>query len=310
MAAISLPVMRPWAIALFLITCLGTASPAAPAPASQDSAETHLRDSVAFIRGHIGSSGPYWFLIDTGASRSALDSSVARSLALEAGASTRVEGSAGSVDAETVRLPELRLAGNVVARGLEPTVYDLGGSLAPQGAAIAGIIGFDLLKDVALIIEPRTGFVALASDPQPFLREGGQIVPFTLDNGIPRVRALINDAAVDLRLDTGASIGPGPTLFVNVTQAFFEQLRSAEPSLQPYTHFTASGTGGEIRLPVVRARSLRLGELNLGEPHLIVQPPTGYFSRPDAVGFLGTYSLQGSSRFIVDYPRRRLILYP
>ena len=313
--------MRLWQVHLIGVACLlaamamhsrpmnGAPDPT-PAAAGTEAAETHFRNSVAFIRGHIGDSGPYWFLIDTGASRSALDLSVARSLALENGSPTRVEGSAGTIDAETVRLPELRLAGNVVARAIEPTVYDLSGSLAPEGATIAGIIGYDLLKDFALTIEPRTGFVALASNPEPFLREGGQVVPFTLDNNIPRVRATIDGMGLDLRLDTGASIGPGPTLFVNVTQAFFDRLRSADPSLQPYTHFTASGTGGEIRLPVVRGRTLRLGGLHLGEPHVIVQPPVGYFGRPEAVGFLGSYSLQGLSRFIVDYPRRRLILYP
>ncbi|MGZ8998347.1 MAG: pepsin/retropepsin-like aspartic protease family protein [Allosphingosinicella sp.] len=285
------------------------AAGAATIVAHRADAEFAFRNSVAFVRGHIGSSGPLWFLIDTGASRSALDRTVARNLALEPMSPTQVEGTGGTIEVESVRLPELRLAGNIVVRALEPTAYDLGGSLAPEGATIAGILGYDVLKDLMLIIEPGSGRVRMETDPLALDLSGARILRFELDNGIPAVEAFINSVPVRLRIDTGASIGPGPTTFVNVTTSFFDQLRAAEPSLQPYTYFSATGTGGDVRIPVVRGQSLVLGGLNIPAPSLIVQSPVGYFARSDAVGFLGIYSLQSLSRIVVDYPRQRLILY-
>lgn len=59
---------------------------------------------------------------------------------------------------------------------------------------------------------------------------------------------------------------------------------------------------------MVKGRSFRLGEMEVTDPQLIVQPPVGYFADPDAVGFLGSYALQNASAFIVDYPGRRLLL--
>lgn len=278
------------------------------APAAADRQSSLFRNSVGFVEGRIDGRGPYWFLIDTGANRSALDQNVARALGLQSGARTSVEGSAGTIETGTARIRRLTLPGLSV-RNLQPTVYDLSGSLAPEGQRIAGILGYDALKDGAILFDRAGGRIAFAPRATAFgSLSSAVIVPFTLDNHIPRVDARINGLDVPLRLDTGAAIGPGTTIFVNITQAFFDRLRAADPTLAPYRHFTATGTGGEIRIPVVRGRSLELGGTSLTEPHLIVQQPVGYFARPDSVGFLGGYALQNYRGFIVDYPGRRLIL--
>ncbi len=295
---------------LLLALLPGCASVAPPAPAAiVAEPRTVFENYVAFAEGRIGGEGPYWFLIDTGASRSALDEGLAKELGLELGEATHVQGSAGEIEARAAKLPLLTLGG-IEARDLEPTLYDLSGFVAPAGPRFAGILGYDVMMDHAVLFDLPNGRLAFAPCAESFgdLAEA-VIVPFALDNNIPRVRAAIDGHPVDLRLDTGASIGPGPTTYVNVTQAFYDRLRAADPELEPYTHFTATGAGGEIRIPVVKAERLELGGLVISEPHLIVQPPAGYFANPDAVGFLGSYALQGRSKFVVDYPGRRLILF-
>ena len=278
------------------------------APSPKASPTSTIRNSVGFVLGTIDGKGPYWFLVDTGANRSAIDDDVAQALHLIVPGTDKVEGSAGVVEVRRARVKHLRAAGLDV-REINATVSDLSGSLAPEGSEIAGIIGFDAMGHAALLFDRRNRRIAFASKPATLASlRGATIVPFALDNDIPLMTAEVNGEPVQLRLDTGAAIGDGPNIFVNVTEAFYERLRAADPSLRPYTYFTATGMGGEIRIPVVKAGSLKLSRAQVREPRLIVQPKVGYFARPDAVGFLGAYAFARWPGFIVDYPRRRVIL--
>lgn len=282
----------------------------APAKSTVPVQRSTIIDSVGFVRGTIGGKGPYWFLIDTGASRSAFDSEVAKALNLPVTGASSVEGTGGTVTVKQTRIPQLRI-GAVTVRALEPTVYDLAGSLAPPGSHIAGILGVDALRRSAILWDRALGRVTIAPAVSALASlRGASSVPFQLDNGIPRIEAEIDGVPVLLRLDTGASIADGPATFVNVTQAFYDRLHAAEPDLRPYTSFTASGTGGAIEIPVVKAHRLKIGEAVVNEPRLIVQKPVGYFGRADAVGFLGGYAFNQWRGFVVDYPGRRLILLP
>jgi len=294
--------------ALVLAT-LGSSARAGAAPQAA-AGKSRIVNSVGFVMGNIGGKGPYWFLIDTGANRSALDSKVARDLGLLTAGSSSVEGSAGRVAVEHALVPRLQI-GSARVRDLRPTVYDLSGSLAPQGTNVAGILGIDALGRNAVMWDNVHKRVMIGPTAAKLASlRGAAIVPFVLDNHIPRVTARIDGMQVSLRIDTGAAIGDGPTTFVNVTQAAYDQLRARDPSLMPYTHLTATGVGGEIRIPVVKAHALTLGRATVTEPHLIVQQPVGYFGRPDAMGFLGGYSFKRWRGFIVDYVNHRLILLP
>ena len=73
---------------LMLVGSIGIAT-AAPA-----AAQSVVRNSVGFVQGTINGKGPYWFLIDSGANRSALDDDVARELGLAITGKTEVEGAA------------------------------------------------------------------------------------------------------------------------------------------------------------------------------------------------------------------------
>lgn len=295
-------------LATILAACTTTKPEAATGPLAV--ANSVFRNHVAFTEGRIGNSRPLWFLVDTGANRSALDISVAAELGLETGAMTTVQGTAGTVEVPMAKVPLLRIGGLAV-RDIEPTIYDLSGSLAPEQSQIAGIIGFDVMKDHAVLFDPANDHLAFAASPEAFeLVDQAIVVPFRLDNDIPLVDAFINDLPVQLRLDTGASLSPGKTTFVNITRDFYDRLKTVDPGLEPFRWFTATGTGGEIRIPVVKAESFRLGSMDILEPQLIIQPRAGYFANEEAVGFIGGYSLQTFSRFIVDYPQKRLILIP
>ena len=167
------------------------------------------------------------------------------------------------------------------------------------------------MRNHAVLFEMDRGRVAFARRARDLAPSAGAtVVPFELDNDIPRVDASIEGLPAKLRIDTGAAIGDGPRIFVNITDAFHQALLARNPSLTPYTHFTASGIGGEMKIGVVKAKQLSVGGVRLADPRLIVQPPVGYFARADAVGFLGLYAFKPWRGIILDYPRRRMLLLP
>ena len=267
-----------------------------------------VRNSVGFVQGTINGKGPYWFLIDSGANRSALDDDVARDLGLLTSGKSKVEGAGGSITAEQATIGELD-GGGLRVRKLKSTVYDLSGSPAPEGQTTAAILGVDALQKYAVLFDTRNGRVGFdeSADRLASLK-GATVVPFEFDNGIPRITADLEGVPAKLRIDTGAAIGDGPNIFINITDPFYRKMLAKDPGLTPYSEFTASGTGGEMKISVVKGKLARIGKAEVETPRYLVQPPVGYFARGDAVGFLGSYAFKNWPAFILDYPKRRLIL--
>jgi predicted aspartyl protease len=224
-------------------------------------------------------------ILDTGASRSALDSAFVRKLGLPLRDGGEVEGSAGVVRAHETDIeleiapidtsaPADSSASSDRAR-LSCTVYDVG-SYDPR---CVGILGGDFLSRAPFQIFYRERKWSRGDAPS------GERIPMRLDNGIPRIRVTIDGSPLELRIDTGAAFPPGPDAYLNVTVAQAQALGLTGP---PHAVFTASGTGGEtLKLDVHALDSLVIGERHLERAFAIVQPKVGYFARDDAVGFLG-----------------------
>ena len=94
---------------------------------------------VAFVKADAGDGTPRWFLVDTGANRSALDAGVARALGLPDEGGTTVEGTGGVVQVSSTTVPRFTL-GPVTTR-LSPTVSDLSSLAGPEGEPVGGIVG-------------------------------------------------------------------------------------------------------------------------------------------------------------------------
>src|SRR5262249_19361966 len=84
-----------------------------------------------FVLGSINGTNDFLFLLDTGASRSALDLKAAAKLSLPERGKTKVEGSAGVVEAKQVAVSSIQV-GSANAKDLTVTVQNLSGILAPK----------------------------------------------------------------------------------------------------------------------------------------------------------------------------------
>lgn len=250
--------------------------PSAPATASAPVPLIYDATGALFIDALV-EGRPVRLLLDTGASCSTLARSfaVANALPLERG--EPVEGSAGVVASE-------RATATIALPGCDPArvacaIYDF----ASHDPACVGILGNDLLARRPFRIDYRRRELTWDADAP------ADAAPLELDHGIPRTTITIGGVTLDLRIDTGAALAPGPELFVNVTRKEAAALGLSGP---PAMRFTATGTGGAtLDLPVHRVRDVVIGPCRSAEAFAIVQPEVGYFARPDAVGFLGNSAL-------------------
>jgi predicted aspartyl protease len=260
---------------------------------------------VIFVEGRINNVGRLLFLIDTGASASAVDLKTAERLKLPRVATDKVEGTAGSIDVRTVRIDSVSI-GSARAKKLTIPAYDLSNALATPNRHLDAILGYDFLHSFSVRIDFVNQQLIFSSKSTGNL---GIPINFELDNGIPRLRGTLNDTLeVYFRLDTGASIFETKDVYLNITEGTWERLRQLDPALRPERYFTGSGVGGEIKLPVARIKNLSAGKAHISSPFVIVQPKAGYFARPDAAGFVSNNLLEKFSPVTIDYRRRTLYL--
>ena len=299
---------------LTLLLALAAPDPACAAAfeavRSQGAVEAVYEAHVAYARADLGDGVGRWFLIDTGANRSALDSGVARSLGLPEEAETVVEGSAGVIQVSSTTVP--RFAIGTLALPLTPTVSDLSGLAGPDGEPVTGILGSDAFGDRVLTFDFERGRLALAAPgvASATVAACGRGVAMADDNGIPRLTAELDGQAVELRYDSGAGLFDSPHLWVNLSEPqFAASLDGREPG-PPIQVLGGSGAGGQLRLPVHPGGPFRLGDIRWSASRLIVQPRQGYFARPEAVGFLGNAAFRPFGLVVVDYPAGRLTVPP
>lgn len=276
--------------------------PAAVEPAAAPAGRfVSLRDQI-FVPVLI-SGRQTWALLDTGASASAVDAALADELALPAAGMSQVTGTAGAFETRQVRVESLVWWG---VRAAEITVpsYGLGNIAGPEGQPVGVILGFDVLRAFAVDIDFAHAWITL----QPRVALDAPSVPMDLATGIPAIEIEIDGSLrCTMRIDTGASLFDTEDVYVNVVQATLDRLRAARGDMQPSGRLGATDAGGAaVELAVYDAASLSLGPFTFARPHLIVQPPAGYFASPDAVGFIGNNLLEKCGRVVIDYPAARL----
>lgn len=174
----------------------------APTPATIDLGEAENRMTVPVS---IGTSGPWPFIIDTGAERSVVSRELATTLGLAAGRRVRVTTMAGTRELDTYRVPLLR-AGTVTPAPIEaPAVnaVDLGAQ---------GMLGIDALRDRMVAIDFDRAVMEVRPASRRRMTMGSDDIVVHARSKLGQL--IVADARyrgrrVSVVVDTGASVSVG-----------------------------------------------------------------------------------------------------
>jgi predicted aspartyl protease len=113
---------------------------------------------IIIVKASVNHKGPYNFAVDTGASVTCLSKQTAEELSVASNPSTPKEGHGccGPVDLSMTTVESVQV-GNVQAKGLPVAIMDLSAISRCIEIQLAGIIGYNFMKDYRVIIDyPNT----------------------------------------------------------------------------------------------------------------------------------------------------------
>ena len=155
---------------------------------------------------HIGGAGPYQFLVDTGADRTAISRQMAQQLGLTRGPAARLHSITGASNVNLATIPVLRLSEKEV-REIEAPLLDAN----HMGAD--GILGVDSLRSQRVLFDFKAGKLSIVPSrtrPVEEEEEGAIVVRGKLKNGrLILTDAKAEDQRVRVVLDTGAQYSMG-----------------------------------------------------------------------------------------------------
>ncbi|MEL7721687.1 retroviral-like aspartic protease family protein [Citromicrobium bathyomarinum] len=242
----------------------------------------------------IDGSGPYDFLIDTGAQGTILSNRLTGALGMIPSGSATIVSTAGRARVETVRIDSLVFANKDIA-GLTTPVLDHG----HLGAD--GILGLDALQGLRVLIDFRAGRMDVVDTGEQAPRSGYDIVVRAHER---RGQMIIADALIDgvetaVIIDTGAQFSLGNLALLE--------------ALQAHERETVSGTdvlGLNYDGRIARVAALRLGSLQLADlPVAFADSPAldelGFADRPAML--LGIGNLRRLDRLAIDFRHRQVL---
>src|SRR6266404_636900 len=148
-----------------------------------------LTGNLILLQARFNESGPLWFIVDTGATDSVIDSQLAKALNLKTVGRTVGTGGAGTATAQIFKGNSLKLP-NIDATNL--TIYGLPIDFlsAPFGRKLSGVIGNDILKQLVFEIDYASQVINFYEAGSYQYAGAGDIVPITIQ-GYPFIRARV-----------------------------------------------------------------------------------------------------------------------
>lgn len=154
----------------------------------------------------VNGAGPYWFILDSGASRSVLDASLAKELKIASAARSSVTGTGTGAVAANIATPVTIALGPSSYRS-EPYIIDL--SSAPLPKRVRGLIGSELFASYIVRLDPKAHRLSWYNFDRPPSVGNGATVALRSANGKLYLPATIEPRPGvkiqrELRIDTGS----------------------------------------------------------------------------------------------------------
>jgi predicted aspartyl protease len=268
-----------------------------------------LTQNHIYVRGSVNGKDPTWFLIDTGADFSVIETSHAAKIGLETKGAIEARGSGeGSVDAGIVESARLQLGElNLLLEAMFTAPFTP--IWLREGRAIEGIVGYNVLGHFVVEFD-YAGRTLRLHDPRHFTPPSdADAVPITFDGNVPAIVVAVSlpdGRRVEPRLilDTGARGA------VTLSRPFIEKHGIREAAGPMVRGPLGLGVGGASTSDIGRIAEIQLG------PHVVKSPVTSFSldrkgagGSPDVDGIIGGEILR---RFTVwvDYPGKRVLLRP
>ncbi len=262
-----------------------------------------------FVELRVGGGPARRFLVDTGAGMTAISLELARELGVAGGEPLEIVGLGGGTEARAALLPALSI-GAFTLSDVHGLVLDLAELRAGLGADLDGILGFSALARYAVTFDFARGQLELAENAVARVPgAGGTRVPFVMVAG---------QVIVPVRVDGGEEAS-----FIVDSGAWRTFLpteigaRLDVPAERRLPGIPSSGADGRpIEAEAVRVRSLRVGDVEVARPIVLVPAAAGGGGGNEAWslvtrarGVLGADFLR-RFRVTIDFPRQEMTLEP
>ncbi|QGN55256.1 aspartyl protease family protein [Novosphingobium sp. Gsoil 351] len=261
-----------------------------------DARKVRTRLTVAV---QINGSGPYQFLVDSGADSSVVGQRIARALQLPAGRPVILNGITASARVERVLVGELTLGPSTI-RDLElPALEerDMGGQ---------GMLGIDALVEQRLMMDFEKRQIKVEDSRRPAPRLDGEFILVARKRRgqliLTQVRAA--NLPVEAVIDTGSEITIGNLALRD------KLIRNNRSNRDKFVTIEVVGvTGVTVPLQVARIGELRLGSVTLRDVPMAfadVPPFTVFGLDKEPSLLLGTDLLETFRRVSLDFRARRV----
>ena len=269
-----------------------------PATTTQDLAFQIDRHDRMTVPVRLGGRGPYRFLVDTGADRTAVSTAIAAELGLVSGPAATLHSVTGSTRVQTASIPALELTDHH-ARSLEAPLLER----AHMGAD--GILGVDSLRSQRVMFDFRSRVISIV--PSAYRREreekGTIVVTGKLKRGhLIVTRARANGAALTVVLDTGAEMTMGNAA-LRAKLAGRRKLGNPEPiEMVSVTGQKLIGEGYHLKQVTVGDVTMR--DLMIFFSDAPIFRALGLEDRPAVL--LGMNALRAFDKVSIDFASRKL----
>lgn len=266
-----------------------------------------LSSSLILLQAKVNDSALLWFIFDTGAESTVIDTGLAKTLRLKPAGKIVTTGGAGTAQALRFKSVSLSLP-NVEIDDLTIYALPINSFSSPLGKRISGVIGYDIIKEFVVEIDYVSRKINLYQPASYQYSGAGEVFPLTFEENMPFVQARIafeGRAVIDgkFEIDSGST---GAILF----NTPFVKKHQLLKSISQTSETRIGGVGGTAQAFLGRIRSITLGGFMLENAIArFSQSTRGDYASAKYDGLIGGEILR-RFKTIFDYSRKRMILEP
>jgi len=256
-----------------------------------------MLDTRMAVAVEVNGSGPFRFLVDSGADRSVIGLALAKRLNLPVGETVRLNDVAGATDVATYLVDTLKIGDAATFSVSAP-------GLPEQSLGAQGIIGVDALADRRIMMDFQTNTITLEDAAVPVKEEPGEIlvIGHRRHGQLILTEVRVGKLNVYAVIDTGSDMTIGNYALLEKVAGSRHPPTEVAMVLNSVTGRSAPAIG--LLLPSIQIGGLRISNLRVAFADVAPFAVFGLADRPAML--LGTDALKGLKRMSLDFHQYRV----